>query len=299
MTDPDRQLERCRATYDAFRQILLMWKPLDRPFQRLPFDGAQLLAGLAVGRDGRLRGPSSQKFWEVAFESLDLPTDPAGELKRLNDSPQADPALLLGRVLVPDISGRRDRLETLLFAQRVFEAAPDRAAPDVLVAVRGFVRFRALMLTLERMGVAEPAQYARAAFYASRLNRPGNPKVAAVSLSAFQATLALIERTRFNRLIDWSTAGTLVDSLLRVAPTETGYYGGHSPGGWRRRCCLRSRLPPAARLRSRAGSALSCCRWPELRATAPGDRAADRPVGRPRLSAGFGGTGTLAHRAGA
>jgi hypothetical protein len=217
---------RLQASYDAFRLPLAVWKPALRPFVRLPFDGAQLLRGITVTADGRLSGPPWRRFWEAVFDDLEVPGDAADRARRLEQSPEAEPSLLLGLVGAPDMPTRRDRLETLLFTQRVFPDLAAKDAADGLVAARGFVRFRALMLTLERIGIRDPAVYAAAALRAARLGRIGDTAAAAASLAGFQAALAVIDRARSGRLLDPPTATTVVRSLLDVAPGDDGFYHG-------------------------------------------------------------------------
>ncbi|MBE3134183.1 MAG: hypothetical protein IMZ55_11960, partial [Acidobacteria bacterium] len=224
--DRGQRDEHWRALYDAFSVPLNAWTPGQRPFIRVAFDATQLFTELTVTEDGALGAPAWYSLWDAAFRELTLPDDPARELGSTRGGPLIAAAPLVARVSVADPVLRRERTEAVLFAQRVFGSAPESAAPEILVALRGFVRYRALMLTLERIGVSDPAIYAKAARYAAGLSAIGNPALAATTTVEFQGAMALIERARFRRALDLDAAGGLVVSLLNVPPSREGYFAG-------------------------------------------------------------------------
>jgi hypothetical protein len=135
-------------------------------------------------------------------------------------------AWLVERFAVPNTAIRRERVEAWLFAQRVFPAPSDAQVSDVFAALRGFRRFRTLVLTLERIGVTAPATYAQVVRAADRVSRAVGPR-SWTTVAQFQGAVAVIERARFNRALDVVAADALLRSLAAV-PTLDGveYFGG-------------------------------------------------------------------------
>ncbi len=72
-------------------------------------------------------------------------------------TPPFDAAWLAGLTTAGDIRLRAERLDQFAFGQRAFVGASPAEMPDVFVATRAFRRYRMLMVTLERMGIRNPA----------------------------------------------------------------------------------------------------------------------------------------------
>src|SRR4029077_6688110 len=72
--------------------------------------------------------------------------------------------------------------------------------------------------TLERMGITQPAAYRAALARADALERLDG-KERDQAPAAFQGALAIVERTRFARVLDPAAAAALVLSLSAVEPT--------------------------------------------------------------------------------
>ena len=125
---------------------------------------------------------------------------------------------------------------------------------DVFVAVRAFRRYRMLMITLERMGIRNPATYATAARLASRL-APPDPARAFVATAQFQGALALLQRMRMVGVLDARRAEALVNSLLAVPLNSSSQY----LGGILKWIAedLRPALPPGDSLDAAVQAALS------------------------------------------
>src|SRR6185369_306617 len=125
------------------------------PFSRRVADAPRVLESARVTADGVLAPPNRQLFWAAAFE--DQVETPADWRARLAQSPPADAAWIVERIATAESNQARSRLAMLAFAQRVFADVPADADPaDLLAALRGFGRYRALVLTLERMGMRDP-----------------------------------------------------------------------------------------------------------------------------------------------
>jgi hypothetical protein len=204
------QIERARALYSAFRGNDSNWRLEEHPFLRTVSDAWVVSSQVAV-RDGAVAGPAWAWLWKEVFDRPDIPRRAATGLRR-----EPGPAVTLSW-LARSIAGsppreRRDRYEMVRFAQLVFGDAGDAEAVDVTIALGGYRRYRALLLTLDRMGVTAPRTYARAVDAARRLDsRPGREAQDAVI--ALQAALAIVERARMMRTIDLATAEHLVLSL--------------------------------------------------------------------------------------
>ncbi len=235
------------AVYDVFKTADRRWEVLVRPLSRPTLDAAWVLQLVDVAADGRLKGPRWPRFWQLAFRGNELPNDPARDLglpapvskpvasgfsrtsvrlkadttsvskPALDD--EVDAAWLLRHVLGTRAIVRHERFTMLRFAQRVFPDARAPDAPNILLAVLGFARFPALMLTLERMDVRDPEAYARAARYADEITRKGS----AATVAAFQAALAILERLRFSRRLSTESAASLVGSLVDIPLTDGEY----------------------------------------------------------------------------
>jgi hypothetical protein len=275
---PDARADRFRTLYGAYGRLLAVWDPAARPFVRPLYDGAHMLAVTAVDPAGQATGPTSVRLWRRVFDGVDIPSDPSGDLGNPESDGHVDAAWLLE--VLADVgqafAARRNRVEIWLFAQRVFSDAPRTSLPDVFVTLRGFSRFRALLCSLERMGVGDPKVYAAAVKQADRLSRNENTERAAVAFALFQGSVALIERARAARTLDAASAESLLRSLSALPMSESGEYLG-GIGRWMAAAlvpALEERLPPRpehgeplveeALLRAMAGRALSMADSPNL-----------------------------------
>src|SRR6185295_7838612 len=120
---------------------------------------------------------------------------------------------------------RNERLDQFAFGQRVFAAADATASPDVLVVLKAFPRFRMLMLTLERIGIRQPAVYAALTRHAQRLSALDAER-GHMALAQFQGAIALVARLARVRTIDVPTAETLLATLAAVPLNHDGRYAG-------------------------------------------------------------------------
>jgi hypothetical protein len=215
------RLVRLRALADVFARVAIDWRVRDNPLWRPLVDPALLLSELAVDEDGRLAEPRDRDFWRAVFASDALPDVPddgdvADERERragVAPAGDTDAAFLLARVFLDHPPSQRDRLEQVLFAQRMARAtrapASTPAHVDLLTVCRGFARFRALTLSFERMGLTDARAMAATLRRAQRVGS----RETAEGLATFQALLACIERIRLARTIDARQASSLVASL--------------------------------------------------------------------------------------
>jgi hypothetical protein len=214
--------DRMRALLDVFRDAGTERKLEIQPFTRRAFDPALTLAVIRVHQDGTVVGPAARGLWERLFEDQDkdfgsTPVAAGG------DATPIDAVWLLARFhRVPIDIGRR-RLDTFLFAQRVFDSAARVTDPAIVGALRGYQSFPSLMLTLERAGVRSPALLHAAAVRADALGRIGDERRQVAALMQFQSAIAILDRISRSRGLPSERIGTLVASLCAVEHTGPGY----------------------------------------------------------------------------
>ena len=206
----EAQVQQARAFYSAFRGADQNWKIEEHPFLRGVADPWMVATQVEI-TDGRVAGPSWQWLWQELFDRSDIARRQSGSIRMTPASPV--PLAWLGQKIA-DASPqeRRDRFGMLRFAQTVFGSATEADAPDLLIALGGYRRYQALLLTLDRIDITAPKTFARAIDAARRVDeRPGREQRNA--LAAFQGALAIIERARITRAIDAATAERLLLSL--------------------------------------------------------------------------------------
>jgi hypothetical protein len=196
-----------------------------QPFVRQAYDLAAALARVDVDAAGHPVAPASRGFWLRVGDSPELPGDPAGMLAASPDERPVDAAWLASLTNTSDVQLRADRLDQFAFSQRVFGGTPPGAIPDVFVATRAFRRYRKLMLTLERIGIRDPATYAAAARLATRLSPPDSAR-AFVATAQFQGALLLLWRMRMVGTLDAAGTDALVASLIAVPLNSLSQYQG-------------------------------------------------------------------------
>jgi hypothetical protein len=212
---------RVRAMADVFVKVAVGWRVRENPLWRPLVDPTLLLSELAVDAEGRLAEPRDREFWRALFASDGLPEAPderdiaSARTRRAGPppGPDADAAFLLARVFLDHPPSQRDRLEQVLFAQRMARitgAAPNtRGDVDLLTIGRGFGRFRALTLSFERMGIREAPVMAAALRRAQRLTA----RESAEDFATFQSLVACLEQIRLRRSIDAERASALIAAL--------------------------------------------------------------------------------------
>ena len=209
-------LETIRALRRAFAAEPLWWRSSVGAYGRPLVDPARMLESAAVDGTGRLARPNRRRFWEAVF----------GLGRSTADDAEVDAAWLVAAVGPVSAQARRDRLTQLTFGQRVFGDAPEASLRDVTTALRGLVSCPALILTLDRMGVRDPALYVSALGAADRLAAVHDRARQVESLSELQATVALLDRARsWARTLAPESASALLRSLFAVASTDHGYSG--------------------------------------------------------------------------
>jgi hypothetical protein len=204
------RLDQMRELYEAFRSADANWRLEDHPFLRGVTDPWIVTTHIAIN-DGIVSRPSRQWFWDTLFNRPVITTRAAATVDRVPDTTVTLPWMVrnITRAVAKE---RRDRFAMVRFAQSVFGGLSDANDVDALFALSGYRRYPALLLSLDRMAITSPRVYARAVEAASRIDElSGRDRKHAVI--AFQAALAILERSRLTRAIDVATAERLVVAL--------------------------------------------------------------------------------------
>ncbi len=203
---------------------------LDDPALRA-LDPALVLRALAFDDAGTFVGPAARDFWERVFEDERIPDNPERELRGLDDTPLIDAAYVLAATCNEPPPTGRTRLRVLAFVQRVFRDHDGRDLPAVLVAARAVTRYPMLMLSVERMGIADARVYAALARLADRLERIRQPLQLRNALSQFQGAVAIVERAALAGAMTPDVAGNALLAFAGLPLTRNGQFNG-AVGGW-------------------------------------------------------------------
>lgn len=213
------QIEQTRALYSTFRSSDSNWRLEDHPFLRGVTDPWMVTSNIGIA-NGAVAPPNDQRFWETLFDRGDFSRRAMTAL-RVDAALRADAAAPVSLAwLAQKIAGvsareRRDRYEMVRFAQAVFPRVSAEESVDVMVALGGYRRYRALLLSLDRMDITTPRVYSRAVEAARRLDELSG-RDRRQSIIAFQASLAIVERARLTRAIDVAAAERMVLALADV-----------------------------------------------------------------------------------
>jgi len=250
--DASQRAARFRSLYTACARAELASKLPRRAFYRVSFDAGHLFRELRLNPDGTLAPPAWRQLWEATFADSAIRIDPARAVGAVRSGGTADALLLADMTLVVSPVTRRLRVEAVLFAQRVFSRISDDQMPDAADALRGFVQFPMLMLTLERIGVGDPAVYGAAARSASRVEQLSSAERSFIGLAQFQGTMALVDRLTSRRSLSRPAAQKLVGTLLPLVPPAENDADRQQVARWLEEQLLRSLPAPAD---DRAGEA--------------------------------------------
>lgn len=214
------QLDQTRALYQVFRSSDSNWRLEDHPFLRGVTDPSIVSSRIGLGPGG-VAPPNALPFWQALFDRSDLTRRDVADASVMTATSAASVTLAwLGQAIGSvGAKERRDRYEMVRFAQAVFPNASRADTADVMVALGGYRRYRALLLSLDRMGVTTPRVYARAVEAARRLDDLSG-RDRKHSVIAFQASIAILERARLAGAIDRDTAERTVLALANLVETD-------------------------------------------------------------------------------
>ena len=198
-----------RALYEVFRDSDSPWRPNEQPFRRSIGDAWSVVMLSEITGD-QPAGPTSAAFWRLVFGSDDLEIKDAARLLA-RDTASLPLTALTREIVMQPPRDRRQRFEMLRLTQRVFGAASAESLPTVAVAINGYKRFPALLLTLERMAIADAETWA--VMVAAARHVTDDAEQAEASLIAFQGIVSLVARMAHTRAIDTATAARLMRDL--------------------------------------------------------------------------------------
>jgi hypothetical protein len=223
ITDRVARLERFRALYQTFIGIEDRLTFTELPFLRPSYDPATLLGIVAVTPSGTPVAPAFKKLWSRAFDSDDIPAVHDRNVNDPDEDGSIDAAWLAERLVAA--KQRRQFIDQFAFGQRLFSTVTWAELQDVLVALRGFVRFPAAMLTLERIGVREPRVYAAAARRALSFEQIENASESVPLLAQFQGALAILDRLARTGAVARGALEDVSAALISLEVTEHKYEG--------------------------------------------------------------------------
>ncbi|MBY0493035.1 MAG: hypothetical protein K2Y23_02355 [Cyanobacteria bacterium] len=209
------QVGRARLFYSAFRSADSNWKIEEHPFLRGTTDPWIVSTQLEL-IDGAVAPPADEWFWDALFDRSEITRRTATSVVRESASTPASLAWLVQKISESTAKERRDRFEMVRFAQGVFTSVEGDRAVDALIALGGYRRYRAALLTLDRMGITAPRVYARVIEAARHLDEELSGRDERNSVVAVQAAIAILERARLTEEIDTATAEKLLLSIADV-----------------------------------------------------------------------------------
>ncbi len=243
-----QRVERFRLLATAGVNEFREWHLRTTPFGRSSYDLGMLLARVEATDTGAPATPWSRGLWTRALTGHDWA---AGD-----DDQPIDALWLVQTIGATDVRQRGERQDQFVFGQRLGRTgvASDRDRADAQLAIRGFIRFRMLLVTLERIGVRTPSVYAAAVRQATRLSSFEGRR-GFVLQAQLQGALALVARATAVRTLTPSAAEPLAAALVALPVTDDGRFAG-GIAAWMRDSFLRA-APPAGDAESAAIAALS------------------------------------------
>lgn len=208
------QIAEARTFYSAFRSADANWKLEEHPFLRGTTDPWIVSSQIALVNSA-VAPPAAEWFWNELFDRSEI-------TRRSAISADREPAstVTLGwmaqKISETSARERRDRFEMVRFAQGVFPNIEGDRVVDALIALGGYRRYRAILLTIDRMAITTPRVYSRAVEAARRLDEDLSGKDEKNAVVAFQSALAILERARLTQELDAAAAEKLLLSLADV-----------------------------------------------------------------------------------
>ncbi len=222
--DTGARIAAAARLHDVFRRIATGWTVDTRTFWRPALDPALLVAELPVDETGRARLPASREFWDDVFADDARRRTGAGSSRPADT--RLDFAWLADRVFQDEPLDHRRRYNQVLFASRVLSPRATEVDADAVAAARAAGLFPALVTVLERMGITDPAVYARAGARAARLSGSDDDARALRAMTQFQATVALLARASARGSVPAEKLAGELTSLIELDLNDHGDYAG-------------------------------------------------------------------------
>lgn len=216
----EAQVEQARTLYGAFRSADSNWHLENHPFLRGLADPWIVSSQVALA-GGSVAPPNAQWFWDELFGRSDITRRNVASIRR-DDSAPVTLGWLTQRITSASLNERRARYEMLRFAQAVFPGADTDRSGDALIAMSGYRRYKAVLLTLDRLDITAARVYARAVEAARRIDDELSGRAERQAVIGFQAALAIIERARLTQAIDAQTTERLIIALCNIVDPLEG-----------------------------------------------------------------------------
>ncbi|MFP5378799.1 MAG: hypothetical protein ACLGHP_03420, partial [Vicinamibacteria bacterium] len=211
---PDARRERIERVYGAFRGADPNWLVEARPFTRTQADAWAVVTRVAYA-DGVVAPPNDAGLWAYVFGRSDLSeVPPTGAINLAREPVGID--WLAPAITSAELRARRDRLEQVQFAQRVFGDAPAGSDGAIAFVLVNYPRYRAAVLSAERVGLGRPADYAALVLAARHVDGLSGAR-RRDAIVAFQGALAVIGRARWAGTLDEAAATRAVTTLSEAA----------------------------------------------------------------------------------
>ena len=226
--DEESRLLAARRLFAVYERLADGWAMDVLPFKGPPLDPASLAANLPKGPDGRPRLPGSQGFWSAVFSGLDAARIPRAvdEIPAGADAPgDADFAWIAEQVFAGSPAVHRRLYTVVLFGSRLLTSGSPAPTGDAVAALRGAVRYPALVQTLERAGLRQTEAFAAVIRRAEAISGLGSGVRAARALAQFQGVLALAAHAVLRGGIEAEVLPRLVRSLAGLE-MDDGHYRG-------------------------------------------------------------------------
>jgi hypothetical protein len=205
------QVQEALALYSAYRSADSNWRLEEHPFLRGTTDPWIVSSQIAI-KDGAVAAPSAQWFWDKVFDRSEITRRSAAAADRGRAAP-VTLAWLTKEISGSSVKERRDRYEMVRFAQGVFADLDGERGVDAMIALGGYRRYRAILLSIDRMDITAPQAFARMVEAARRLTDDLSGRDERHAVVALQSSIAILERARVTGSIDVATAEQLVLSL--------------------------------------------------------------------------------------
>jgi hypothetical protein len=203
--------------YDVARDADAPWDANLHPFQLSYADLASILHSLSDLRSDRL--PATAGWWPGLLPQEIDTRDEAAALMRT--APAAAPYAAVVRAMLKGTPRqRRDQVALVALTRRAWVGSLDPASQaDLVYALSHFSRYRALLLMFDRIGVKNPAVWARSVDAARRVDG-GSGHDRELRLGALQGAMALVERASLAGSLDTSGAERALLALAAAVDSE-------------------------------------------------------------------------------
>src|SRR4051812_1200182 len=214
MPDADLRAHRFQALIDAAVRGYREWHLEALPFSRPLNDLGMLLLRVRTDGSGAPLPPASRALWSAVFDVAD------------QDSGPVDAAWLTEATAGEDMYSRGERLDVVCFAERVFGGAPSDRTRELAAILKEFRHNRMLLLTLERIGIADSALYAAATAHARMVADDSDASRRFWNMGQLQGAIALVAGMDRVGTISRGQSEALIRSLVAVKLARGTFEGG-------------------------------------------------------------------------